>query len=81
MYVTDGVRANIRSGETEQIPNSFAMNPHNRSMEKHLAALCKEGRITPEVAEDKAMNKKTLAKYLGQMSYVPGGNGFSIPDL
>jgi twitching motility protein PilT len=78
MYVTPGVRANIRTGETEQIPNSFAIVKENRSMEQHLAQLVKAGKITPEVAEEKAMNKKTLEQYLGKIKYTPGGNGFEL---
>lgn len=78
MYVTPGVRANIRTGETEQIPNSFAIVKENRSMEQHLAQLVKEGKITPEIAEEKAMNKKQLEHYLGKVKYTPGGAGFEL---
>jgi len=78
MYVTPGVRANIRTGETEQIPNSFAIVKENRSMEQHLAQLVKAGKITPEIAEEKAMNKKQLEQYLGKIKYTPGGAGFEI---
>lgn len=78
MYMTPGVRANIRTGETEQIPNSFATIKENRSMEQHLAQLVKLGKITPEIAEDKAMNKKQLEHYLGKVKYAPGGAGFTL---
>jgi DNA-binding CsgD family transcriptional regulator len=47
-------------------------------MEQHLAQLVKEGKITPEIAEEKAMNKKTLEQYLGKVKYTPGGAGFEL---
>lgn len=78
MYVTPGVRANIRTGETEQIPNSFATVKENRSMEQHLAQLVKEGKITPDIAQEKAMDKKQLEHYLGKLKYTPGGTGFDL---
>lgn len=78
MYVNPGVRANIRFGQSEQIPNSFATDERNRSMETHLAQLVKAGKITPETAHDKAMNKQLLVEKLGRVKEAPGGNGFAL---
>jgi hypothetical protein len=47
-------------------------------MEQHLAQLVKAGKITPEIAEEKAMNKKQLEQYLGKIKFTPGGSGFEL---